>query len=91
MSSIRGRAISVGGMATTEGASAGRPAATRPGYRITAGQMQPIPGSLGLGHPLLDLSSVGAWRLIAVGLALAYVIGFHVTLGRARVGIGPAR
>lgn len=94
MSSIRGRAIKVGGVETqTVGAASrvDRNNLTRPAYRITAGQVQPIPGYLGPGHPLLDLTQVGAWRLIIVGLAVAYIVGFHLTLGRARIGIGPAR
>jgi hypothetical protein len=91
MSSIRGRAIAVGGVQTDPGATArtGGDGLTRPAYRITSSQIQPLPGYLGIGHPLLDLSTVGAWRLIAVALAFAYVIGFHVSIGRARVGIGP--
>lgn len=96
MSTTRGRAIQVGGVETTDGAN-GRTTGlpnnllTRPAYRITGGQIQPIPSTLGIGHPLLDLSNVGAWRLIAVAAAVAYVIGFHVSLGRLNVGIGPGR
>lgn len=92
MSTIRGRAIKVGGVETDAAGFAARTdqnRLTRPAYRITAGQIQPVPGVLGIGHPLLDLSTVGSWRLIAVAVAIAYVIGFHVTLGRARIGIGP--
>lgn len=94
MSSIRGRAIKVGGVETDAAGFASRVDRnnlTRPAYRITAGQVQPVPGILGPGHPLLDLSQVSSWRLIAVAVAVAYIVGFHVTIGRARVGIGPAR
>jgi hypothetical protein len=98
MSTIRGRAIMVGGMGGTGTPLGGAEARTdpntlltRPAYRITSGVFQPTPGRLDIGHPLLDLSSVGAWRLIAVAVAVAYVVGFHVTIGRARVGIGPGR
>lgn len=93
MSSIRGRAIKVGGVAAQDGAE-GRSdnnLLTRPAYRITSGQFQPIPSMLGPGHPLFDLSTPGAWRLVAVAVAVAYVIGFHVTAGRVRLGIGPGR
>jgi hypothetical protein len=93
VSTIRGRAIQVGGVGGEADAESrvDRNMLQRPAYRITAGQFQPIPATLGPGHPLLDLSTVGAWRLIAVGAALAYVIGFHVTLGRMNIGIGPGR
>jgi hypothetical protein len=66
----------------------------RPAFTFSNG-LRPAAGGastgFSLGHPLFDLSSVSSWRLIAVGLALAYVVGFHVTLGRTRVGLGPAR
>jgi hypothetical protein len=94
VSTVRGRAIKVGGVETDAAGFAARTDKnnlTRPAYRITAGQIQPIPATLGPGHPLLDLSEVGSWRLIAVALAVAYVVGFHITLGRARLGIGPGR
>lgn len=96
MSTTRGRAIKVGGVETDAAGFAARTGGgnnnlTRPAYRITSGQIQPVPGTLGLGHPLLDLSQVGSWRLIAVAAALAYIVGFHITLGRARLGLGPGR
>ena len=93
MSTTRGRAIQVGGVDVTPGANSRVDAnnLTRPAYRITSGVVQPIGGRLGPGHPLLDLSTVGGIRLLVVALAVAYVSGFHVTLGRARIGIGPAR
>lgn len=91
MSTIRGRAVAVGGVGGPEDAASrvDRNNLTRPAYRTSGGQFQPIPTFLGPGHPLLDLSSVGAWRLIVVVGALAYIIGFHVTLGKVRLGIGP--
>ena len=96
MSTIRGRAIKVGGVAFQDGAAprTNDLGVVRPAFAIHAGIRQPIGGGssgFSLGHPLLDLSSVSAWRLIAVGLAFAYVVGFHVTLGRTRLGLGPAR
>lgn len=94
MATIRGRAIKVGGVATDVGGASGRADSnnlTRPAYRVTAGQFQPIPSRLGIGHELFDLSQVGSWRLIAVAVAVAYVVGFHITAGRARLGIGPGR
>lgn len=92
-SGMRGR---LGGMATQDGAAprASDLGIVRPAFAYNAGIKQPTGvGGAGfsLGHPLFDLSSVGAWRLIAVGLALAYVVGFHVTLGRTRLGLGPAK
>lgn len=97
MSTIRGRAIKVGGVAWQDGAAPRTNdfGIVRPAFAINAGIRQPIgggaSGGLSLGHSLFDLSSVSAWRLIAVGIALAYVVGFHVTLGRTRLGLGPAK
>ena len=96
MSSTRGRVVKQGGIAFQPQGAAPRTTdmgITRPAFTISAGIRQPVggPGYLTLGHPLLDLSGVSAWRLIAVGVAIAYVVGFHVTLGRTRLGIGPAR
>ena len=62
---------------------------TRPAYRVAEGQFQPTPQTIGPGHPLLDLSTVSGWRLVWVAAAVAYVVGFHVTLGRYRIGLGP--
>jgi hypothetical protein len=92
----RGRAIKVGGMAIDLGAS-GRTESpphnnlTRPAYMTAQGFQSPAPPAAvgGGGHPLLDLSTVAGWRLVFVGVALAYVVGFHVTLGRTRLGLGP--
>lgn len=82
MSSTRGRTIRRGGMAIDAGAN-GRtepgPAnapITRPAYRTVQGVSQPagVGGADGP-HPFLDLRGVPAWRLIAVGLAAAW-LGF---------------
>lgn len=93
MSATRGRNVIIGGVQVEPAGYGGRVnenLLTRPAYRYSGGgQIQPIPASLGFGHPLLDLGQVGAWRLITVGLAVAYVVGFHVMLGRTRLGIGP--
>lgn len=92
MSTIRGRAVKVGGVATQPQGAEGRTTAaqiTRPAFTIGPGPGQPMGGASGGG--LLDLSTVGAWRLIAVGVAFAYVIGFHVSAGKIRLGIGPGR
>ncbi len=103
MSSMRqrgaGNVIKQGGVATQDGA-AGRTNAVgvpRAAFAVssTTGQRGPVGGPggpwLGMGHPIFDLSEVSAWRLIAVGVAVAYIVGFHVTLGRTRLGLGPAR
>jgi hypothetical protein len=95
LSTIRGRAIKVGGVATQEGAMGRQDAnqVVRPAFKISAGIKQPTGvGGFGLaGSGLFDLSGVSAWRLIAVGLALAYVVGFHVTAGKLKLGIGPGK
>lgn len=99
MSSMRGRAIKAGGVAVQDGA-AGRTTGlgiVRPAFAVssTTGQRGAIGGPggpwLGVGHPIFDLGDVSAWRIIAVALAAAYVVGFHVTLGRTRLGIGPGK
>ena len=94
-STIRGRAVKVGGVAVQSGA-AGRAdvsQVTRPAFTIQAGIRKPTggAGSVAGGQSLFDSSSVAFWRLVAVGLAVAYVIGFHVTLGGMRLGVGPGR
>jgi hypothetical protein len=95
MPTIRGRAIKVGGMATDGQGATARvdPVSqqTRPAFRSAAQIFQPTGGAGGRGFgavgPLLDPSTVAFWRLLAVALALAYIIGFHVTLGRVKIGI----
>ena len=92
MSTIRGRAIKVGGIATepagfsTRTGGLGDNGLTRPAYQSAAGQIQPL-SNLDLGHPLLDLRGLPARRLAVIGLAAAYVTGFHLTLGRLGVGL----
>jgi len=64
----------------------------RPAFRMQASYLRPAAvGGPKQGHPLLDLSTVSGWRLVMVGLAVAYVVGFHVSIGRSRLGLGPAR
>lgn len=96
MSSTRGRVGRVGGMAVDQGA-AGRTddsQQTRPAFKLQANWQSPLsktpvggPGSI---HPILDWNSVSFWRLFWTGAALAYIVGFHLKLGRVRLGIGPA-
>jgi hypothetical protein len=94
VSTTRGRVLRPGGMAVDpQGASArtetGNTAITRPAYRVAQGEFQPagVGGPAG-GHPLLDLSSVSGWRVLAVVAALFYIGVFHVTLGRGGVRAG---
>jgi hypothetical protein len=96
LGTIRGRAVKVGGVAFQQGAAprTNELGVVRPAFAINAGIRQPLGGAgagFSLGHPLLDLGSVSGWRMVAVGLAFLYVVGFHVTLGRTRLGLGPAR
>lgn len=96
MSTIRGRAIKVGGVATQPEGWAARTdssGVTRPAFTIQAGIRKPTggPGYLVGPGALLDPSSVAFWRLVAVGVAVAYVVGFHVSLNGFRLGIGPGR
>lgn len=101
MSGMRrgGLAVKQGGVAVQDGAGSrtNNLGMVRPAFAVSSntGQRGAIGGPggpwLGLGHPIFDLADVSAWRLIAVGLALAYVVGFHVTLGRTRLGIGPGK
>lgn len=102
MSSIRGRSIKTGGMVVDVGGASGRTDAsqqTRPAFKMTAGIFQPkartaVGGANGgSDHAalFLDPSSVGFWRLVIVAGAVAYIVGFHVSLGRTRLGIGPGR
>lgn len=83
MSSTRGRVIRPGGVAADAGATARfepSPNApiTRPAYRVSQGVSQPAgvggAGPYG-GHPLLDFSSVAAWRNVAFVAALLW-LGF---------------
>lgn len=87
-----GAVVKQGGVATQPAGGEGRTTQsqiTRPAFTIGPGPGRPIGGAAGGG--LFDLSTVGAWRLIAFGIAVAYVIGFHVSAGRIRLGIGPAK
>jgi hypothetical protein len=102
VSTIRGRAIKVGGVFQSDqgGGASGRTNpqtnATRPAFVIQAGIRKPTGGAGfatgGAGQASwLDPTSVHFWRLVAVGLALAYVVGFHVSLNGVRLGLGPGR
>ena len=94
MSSFRGRTGHQGNVAVQAGAEARTTpnGIVRPAFRMNASYLRPAQaGGPKAGHPLLDLSSVAGWRLVAVAAAIAYVIGFHVTIGRTRLGLGPAR
>lgn len=90
-----GRVLRAGGMQTEPAGysvrTEGNPPILRPGYVVSQGTIMPS-GTGGAGpvgaSTLLDLSTVSAWRLIAVAAAIAYIWGFHVSLGRVRVGVG---
>lgn len=96
MSTIRGRAVKVGGQVVDQGAGARTDPTqlTRPAFRWSAGRSIPTGqggGSLGGGTTsLFDPSQITFWRFFWVGVAVVYVLGFHVTIGRTRLGIGPA-
>lgn len=103
MSTIRGRAIKVGGVNVADnpgGGAGGRTSpqtnATRPAFVIQAGLRKPTGGAgFATGNSgeasWFDTSNVAFWRLVAVGLAVAYVVGFHVSLNGVRLGLGPGR
>jgi hypothetical protein len=79
-------------MATDDGATGrttgGNAPITRPAFRITQGQIQPAGVGGGGGHPLLDLTSVSGWRLVAVVAALFYIGVFHLSVGRGGISGG---
>lgn len=88
MSSIRGRVIRPGGMATDpQGATArtepgaGNAPITRPAYRVSQGVSQPagVGGASGP-HPLLDFSGIPAWRLVAVVASLLWLGFVYINL-----------
>lgn len=102
--STRGRTARLGGVEFLDpsGGRAGRTnpqtQVTRPGFRFNAQIRTPsgVPplGATGGGGglaALFDPSSAATWRLVAVALAFAYVVGFHVTLSGMRLGLGPGR
>jgi hypothetical protein len=98
MSTIRGRAVKVGGMVADAGATARTDASqvVRPAFRFSAGWRQPVaPPSTGLGgasgHPLFDVNSVTFWRHVIAALAFAYIVGFHVSLNGFKLGVGPGK
>lgn len=95
MSGMRGRAIRQGQMVTDAGASARTTPGSnllRPAYTYQGGTPQPagVGGAGGDHAEFFDLSNVASWRLIFFLAAVGYIIGFHTSLGRVRVGIGPA-
>jgi hypothetical protein len=96
MSSTRGRVGRVGGVAVDEGA-AGRTDAsqqTRPAFKLSANWQSPLTkspvGGIGSIHPLFDPTSVSFWRFFWTGAAIAYIVGFHLRLGRVKLGLGPS-
>lgn len=97
MASTRGRTGRVGGMAVDAGASGRTDSSqlTRPAYKISAGIFQPSgtsvggPGGVNV-HPLFDINSVSFWRFFWTAAAVAYIVGFHLRLGRVRLGVGPS-
>jgi hypothetical protein len=99
VSSIRGRVVKTGGVVTDAGASPRTDAqqVTRPAFRFPQGSFRVPASAGGTGggkagvHPYLDTSSVTFWRLVIVGLAAAYIVGFHVSLNGIKLGIGPGR
>ena len=62
----------------------------RPAFSFKQGVSMPgAGGAAASGHAaLLDLSSVASWRLVYTGLAVAYIVGFHASLGRIGVRVG---
>ena len=75
-----------GGAARTDTSATGASSILRPAYSMNAGILKPtIPSSF---TSALDPNSVLFWRLLLVGLAVAYIAGFHVKLpilGKVRV------
>jgi hypothetical protein len=75
-----------GGAARSETSSTGASSILRPAYTMNAGILKPtIPASF---TGIFDVRSVLFWRLLLVGLAVAYIYGYHVRLpvvGRVRV------
>ena len=96
MTTIRGRAIKLGGVATQPTGFAGRAQdqVTRPAFVIQAGIRKPTGGppayQVGQGT-LWDPSTPGFWRIVLVAGAFLYVVGFHVSLHGIRMGIGPGK
>lgn len=104
--STRGRTARLGGVEFLDasGGRAGRTnpqnQVTRPGFQYNAQirvptQKPPLGagggGAVGFLGLFGDPSSASFWRLVAVGLAFAYVVGFHVSLNGFRLGLGPGR
>jgi len=100
MSSVRGRAVKTGGVATepagysvrTDQALATRPAYASPGggTSFTPVGVAPAVGGGG-GHPLLDFSGVTGWRLVFTAAALFYLGFWFFTISRGGIvgGIRP--
>lgn len=61
----------------------------RPAFSFKSGTSMPGAGGAASGHAaLLDLSSVTSWRLLYTAAAVAYIVGFHASLGRIGVRVG---
>ena|SRR5215469_5800902 len=84
MSSTRGRAVKLGGMATEPAGFNQRTDQalnTRPAYQSPGGGTQFAPAGVAsavggaAGHPFLDFSGVTGWRLVFT-LAAAFYLGF---------------
>jgi hypothetical protein len=102
VSSIRGRVVKHGGMATDyQGATSrtesgpGNLPITRPAYRVSQGVSQPagvgganLAGYAGGGHPLVDFSGVTGWRTLFAVAALFWLGFVAISLGRGGVAGG---
>lgn len=94
MSTIRGRAIKQGRMVTDAGAAPREQQDAgsnllRPQFSFRSGVSMPGAGGASSHASFFDLSSVASWRMIFTLAALAYIVGFHASLGRVGVRIGP--
>ena len=75
-----------GGAARTDTSATGASSILRPAYSFNAGMLKPtMPSSF---TSFFDPNSVMFWRLLLVGLAVAYIYSWHIRLpivGRVRV------
>ena len=94
MSTLRGRAVRRGMMVTQDGAAPRVEQADagqnllRPSFRWSGGTSMPGAGGASPHGAFLDLSQVSSWRTIYAAASLAYIVGFHASLGRLNVRVG---
>ena len=82
-----GMAVDAGASGRTGGAATftGQDTIVRPAYRVSAQIFKPTTPATFTGF--LDPSSISFWRLAIGAAAVAYIMGFHLKIGKVRIKV----